>query len=92
MSINISDYEAYAEILKQLAHPQRLCIVRNLMDGGCNVTKMQNCLGVAQTNVSQHLAKLKAAGIITGKRKGNEIYYEVTSDLAKKIISTIYSE
>jgi len=90
MSVNLSDYENYAEILKQLGHPQRLCIVHNLMSGGCNVTKMQKCLGVAQTNVSQHLAKLKAAGIITGKRKGNEIYYEVTSDISKKIINTIY--
>ena len=61
-----------AELLKVLAHPVRLCIVKGLLENGgcCNVTYMQNCLNAPQSTVSQHLQKLKAAGIIEGKRDG----------------------
>jgi len=70
-------YEKKAEKLKALAHPHRLCIVKGLIDNKCNVTKIQECLGLPQSTVSQHLAKLKAAGIIDGERKGLEICYSV---------------
>jgi DNA-binding transcriptional ArsR family regulator len=61
-------YEQKAEKIKALAHPHRLCIVKGLIDNKCNVTKIQECLKLPQSTVSQHLAKLKAAGIIEGKR------------------------
>jgi len=53
-------YEKKAEMLKALAHPIRLCIAKGLIDGKCNVNNMQECLNISQSNVSQHLAKLKA--------------------------------
>ena len=59
----MEDYKKYvkeAELLKALAHPVRLCIAKGLMDGRCNVNKMKDCLGVSQSNVSQHLSKLKS--------------------------------
>ena len=54
------NYEKEAETLKALAHPIRLCIVKGLIDGRCNVNHMKDCMGASQSNVSQHLAKLKA--------------------------------
>jgi len=51
-----------AEILKAIAHPQRLCIVKTLCEKDhLNVGDMQHCLGEAQATVSQHLIRLKAA-------------------------------
>ncbi|MBS4538262.1 helix-turn-helix transcriptional regulator [Clostridium sp. D2Q-11] len=79
-----------SEVLKALAHPIRLCIVQGLIEEeGRNVTTMQNCLNAPQSTVSQHLSKLKAAGIIEGRRKGTEINYYVVNEDAKKIISSI---
>lgn len=87
------DYEKKAEILKAIAHPVRLCIVNGLLqEGGCNVSKMQNCLDVPQSTISQHLAKLKAAGIIEGKRQGVEIYYHVVDEEVKKIVKVLFEE
>lgn len=83
---DLEKYNYMAEKLKAVAHPQRLCIVKGLIDNKCNVTKMQECLGIPQSTVSQHLAKLKAAGIIEGERKGLEICYSV---IDKKIINMI---
>lgn len=86
-SNNPEIYNRYAEILKALGHPVRLCIVRGLIESnGCNVTKMQDCLNMPQSTISQHLAKLKAAGIIEGDRKGLEITYRVIDNKVKDLI------
>ena len=78
MAMNYSLYEEKTELLKVLAHPVRLCIVKNLLEkGATNVSKMQNCLNVPQSTISQHLQKLKAAGIVDGVRRGVEITYSV---------------
>lgn len=90
------DYKKYndaAELLKVLAHPVRLCIVRGLLSkGSCNVTYMQNCLDVPQSTVSQHLQKLRAAGIIEGERNGLEINYKVTNPKIEKIIDALLED
>lgn len=78
--IDLKAYEKKAEKIKALAHPHRLCIVKGLLEGGCNVTKIQDCLGLPQSTVSQHLAKLKSAGIIDGERSGLEICYRVVDE------------
>lgn len=44
-------YEVTAEILKALAHPVRLCIVKGLMNKQCNVSHMQECLELPQSTV-----------------------------------------
>lgn len=85
------DYYEKSEILKAIAHPVRLCIVRGLIDNQCNVTKMQECLNLPQSTVSQHLTKLKAAGIIEGERNGLEICYKVVNEDVKKIIEALFA-
>jgi len=83
-------YEKMAEKLKALAHPVRLCIVHNLLSqGGCSVGNMQECLGVSQSLTSQHLARLKSAGILKAERKGKSIEYSVDDALAKSVIRVL---
>lgn len=79
-----------AEILKALAHPVRLCIIHGLIGcNGCNVSHIQNCLGMPQSTISQHLAKLRNSGIIVGERNGLEITYRVDNPKVKAIINAI---
>ncbi|MBC3796215.1 metalloregulator ArsR/SmtB family transcription factor [Acetobacterium paludosum] len=93
MDMNLEDYEETAEIIKALGHPIRLCITKGLIENGrCNVSYMEECLAVSQSGVSQHLSKLKNAGIVKGVRTGNEIYYEVVSERAQNIIRALYGE
>lgn len=87
---DIKKYEKMAEKLKALAQPHRLCIVKGFIDKACNVTKIQECLNTPQSTVSQHLAKLKSAGIIEGKRRGLEISYSVIDTDVIKIIKELY--
>lgn len=93
MNTDLSKFDDAAEILKILAHPIRLCIVRGLIDnGGCNVSHMQECLGIPQSTVSQHLQKLRTAGIIKGTRNGLEIRYEVCDRKVIDLLNTLFNE
>ncbi len=85
-------YEKKADKIKALAHPHRLCIVKGLIENKCNVTKIQDCLGLPQSTVSQHLAKLRAAGIIDGERHGLEIKYYVVDPDVVRIMSVLFNK
>jgi DNA-binding transcriptional ArsR family regulator len=85
-------YTEYAEILKVLAHPIRLCIIKGLIEKGeCNVSHMQHCLDVPQSTLSQHLQKLRTAGIIKGVRNGLEIHYKVCNKKVIQLVSLLFA-
>lgn len=87
------EIRAGAELLKALAHPIRLCIVRGLLESGaCNVTTMHSCLDVPQSTVSQHLAKLRDLGIIEGERHGLEVFYKVVSPEATRVVMALFPD
>lgn len=88
------DMEVYSEkakILKALAHPIRLCIVRGLLtEEGCNVSKMQGCLDIPQSTLSQHLGKLRDLKILESRRNGVEMNYYVVNDDAIEIVKSLF--
>ncbi|MEE4254736.1 MAG: metalloregulator ArsR/SmtB family transcription factor [Desulfuromusa sp.] len=86
------DFDRESEILKVLGHPIRLKIVAGLMSQCCNVKKIWECLSLPQATVSQHLALLKNKNIITGRREGVEVYYQVTSPEAIRIVGAIFGD
>jgi DNA-binding transcriptional ArsR family regulator len=76
-----------AELLKGIAHPIRLCIIRGLLlEGECNVNKIQACLGIPQSTLSQHLAKLRSVGVVKGQRHGTEIFYQVVNQEIGRVV------
>lgn len=84
------DYTRESEILKVLGHPVRLKIVAGLMSQSCNVKKIWECLGLPQATVSQHLALLKNKAIISGRREGVEVFYQVTCPEAQRIVGSLF--
>lgn len=87
------DFSEEAEVFKALGHPIRLKIVYGLLRvGGCNVKNMQECLGLHQATVSQHLIHLKSRGLIESTRQGLEMFYSVTNPLAVSLIDTVASQ
>ena len=84
------EYNETAEMLKVLAHPVRLCIINGLMgEGECNVSHMQDCLGIPQSTLSQHLQKLRMAKLIVGKRNGLEINYSISDERVREIVKIL---
>lgn len=70
--------ELQAEILKTLASPRRLDILHRLAEGPVEVGRLADELGLAQPNVSQHLAVLRAAGLVEAEREGREVRYRLS--------------
>lgn len=85
----MQSFDREAEILKVLGHPVRLKIVAGLMSQSCNVKKIWECLNLPQATVSQHLALLKNKNIIEGRRDGVEVFYQVVSEEARRILSVL---
>lgn len=90
MDNDFNKFNEATEILKVLAHPVRLCIVRGLIEKGtCNVSHMQDCLQTPQSTISQHLQKLRSAGIVSGSRSGVEIQYSISDERVKNMVKAI---
>ncbi len=66
-----------AEVLKTLANPRRLEILHRLVLGPCEVRRLAEEIGASQPNVSQHLAVLRAAGVVDAERDGREVRYRI---------------
>jgi ArsR family transcriptional regulator len=79
-----------AQVLKAMAHPVRLCILRGLSAGAeRNVTAMQCGLGMPQSTVSQHLAKLRGAGLVSARREGSAVFYRLATPLVARLLGAL---
>lgn len=67
-----------AEVLKTLASPRRLEILHRLALGPASVGRLAADLDASQPNVSQHLAVLRAAGLVDAQRDGREVRYDLS--------------
>ena len=70
-------YQLQADVLKTLAHPRRLEMAHLLADEPMTVHHLAERMALAQPNVSQHLALMRAAGVVDAERDGREIRYHL---------------
>ncbi|HFK1548928.1 metalloregulator ArsR/SmtB family transcription factor (plasmid) [Bacillus sp. RA(2023)] len=81
--------EADVELLKIMAHPVRLQIVKELEHRKiCNVTQLTELLEIPQSTVSQHLSKMRGK-ILRSERRGLEMYYHIINSKACQIVSVL---
>ncbi len=78
--------EAASELLKALASPVRIGIVRELSEGGKYVHELVETLGVSQPLVSQHLRVLRNTRIVVGQRQAREIRYDLVDEHVAHIV------
>lgn len=76
-------FELHAELLKALAHPRRLEIIRLLRDEELCVSDIYEMLDLPQANISQHLTVLRDAKVLKTRRDGKQIFYSMAS---KKVL------
>jgi DNA-binding transcriptional ArsR family regulator len=69
-----------ADALRMLADPTRLNILWALMQGESSVACLADLAGTTPTAVSQHLSKLRLAGLVTNRREGTFVYYTLADD------------
>lgn len=69
--------EDVATRLKHLANTRRLLILCRLAAGKATVSELCKVANVSQSAVSQHLAKMRADGLIRGEKEGLQVYYSI---------------
>jgi ArsR family transcriptional regulator len=67
-----------AEIARALSDPKRLCVLETLAGGERSVSDLSRDAGCQIPNMSQHLAVLRSAGLVTTRREGNAVLYRLT--------------
>ncbi|HEY2659064.1 MAG TPA: metalloregulator ArsR/SmtB family transcription factor [Caulobacteraceae bacterium] len=65
------------DIFKALADPTRRAVFERLADGEMSVTELKAGFAISQPAISQHLAALRGAGLVTERREGRFAYYRV---------------
>jgi DNA-binding transcriptional ArsR family regulator len=76
-------------IFKALADPSRRAIFESLTHGEAPVKSLTARFAISQPAVSQHLAALKEAGLVRGRREGRSVYYRVEPNGLKPLIDWI---
>lgn len=71
--------ELHASICQGLADPKRLSILDALRGGERSVGDLSDYLELPQPNVSQHLSVLREKGLVTARRDGQRVMYEVST-------------
>ena len=75
---NSQDIERFSVLLKAMGHPLRLQILCMLSMGKHHVQEIIEFVGTSQSNVSQHLLKLKEQNILGVSKQANRVYYSIS--------------
>ena len=79
-----------ADLLRSLANEKRLVILCQLYGGERSVGELEKIVGISQSALSQHLAKLRVAGVVTTRREAQTIYYSLSDPGAERVIGVLY--
>lgn len=79
-----------SELMKTLGHRDRLMILCQLADGEKSVGQVADALGLQQSPLSQHLARMRREGLVTTRRESQTIYYSLAKDDVTKVIGVLY--
>jgi ArsR family transcriptional regulator len=86
----LEEFVAAVDSLKLLADLTRLRIVWALLHGEHSVNELAEHVGANKTAVSQHLAKLRMAHLVTTRRDGNRIYYSAGDDHIARLVQEAF--
>lgn len=79
-----------ANLLKALSSERRLLIICALHRGEKNVGELEQIVGLSQSALSQHLARLRRDGLVATRREAQAIYYSVRDPAAQAILKTLH--
>ena len=84
--------QAACALMKVLSNPDRLMLLCELADGERNVGELEEALGIVQPTLSQQLAVLRSEGLVSTRRDGKNIYYQIASPQALAVMQVLYTQ
>lgn len=79
-------------MMKVLANPDRLMILCQLSKGEMRVGEIEETLGILQPTLSQQLTVLRDEELVSARREGKNIYYQLSSPQALAVMEVLYSQ
>jgi ArsR family transcriptional regulator, virulence genes transcriptional regulator len=93
-SRDLNQLHAHAQdatgLLKALANENRLMILCLLFEGPRSVGEINEALPLSQSALSQHLAVLRAGGLVSTKRQAQTVLYRIASRPAQRMVETLH--
>ncbi len=80
---------AQVELFKALGHPLRFRILATLSDGEHNVGEIEEASGISQPALSQQLAVLRGAGLVTTRRDAKQVFYAIVPAELEKLAAAV---
>jgi DNA-binding transcriptional ArsR family regulator len=77
---------AAVDVLSLLADRTRLALLRRLGEGEADVTTLTECCAAPRTSVSQHLARLRLAGLVTTRKEGRRVVYALRHGHLRRLV------
>ena len=78
------------ELLKQLANASRLMVLCHLVAGEKTVGELAEAVGLSQSALSQHLARMRESGLVESEKRGLMVFYRICSMEAQAILSVLH--
>jgi ArsR family transcriptional regulator len=82
---------AVADVLRAIANERRLMILCKLVEWGeGNVTALAEAVGLSQSALSQHLAKMRDEGLVTFRRESQTLWYRIADPRIEQLFATLH--
>ena len=92
--MNLGELQSRAKratgLLKAMSNPVRLMVLCPLAEGEKSVGELERVVDVSQSALSQHLALLRARGLVASRRAGQAIYYSLAGREAPALLAALY--
>ena len=96
VSVSLQDMQQAADqacrLLKVMSNPDRLMILCQLSQGEMRVGELEEALGVVQPTLSQQLTVLRDEALVSTRREGKNIYYQLSSPQALALMQVMYAQ
>ena len=96
MTLELSQMQAGAgqacKLMKVLANADRLMILCQLSQGEKRVGELEEILGIVQPTLSQQLTVLRDEELVTTRRDGKNIYYQIASPQALAVMNVLFEQ
>ncbi|QNN64120.1 helix-turn-helix transcriptional regulator [Sphingomonas rhizophila] len=80
-----------AGVLKSLAHEGRLLVLCFLVEAGeLSVGELVARIGLSQSALSQHLARLRAEGLVTTRKEAQTVFYRIADDKVRSLLAILH--
>ncbi|MGE0715551.1 MAG: ArsR/SmtB family transcription factor [Alphaproteobacteria bacterium] len=82
--------ERASRLLKAMSSPHRLLVLCWLAEGERSVGELGALIGLGQSALSQHLARLRRDGLVKTRRDRQTIYYSLDGEASQRVMKTLY--